>query len=191
MKTPLFPLQSVILPRGRVPLKLFEPRYLDMLTRCLKQDRGFVTLLLRSGSELRGDEDFYDIGTYVRVVDFAPLEGGLLGITVEGVAKAYVVRHWRAPDGLMLGDVEWLMDEPAVPMPEDGGELVEVLQALLQHPVVRDLGMSIDFEDSRDVGWRLTELLPIDRHDKQRLVELTDPLERLAQLETVLRELGD
>ena len=42
MNVPLFPLNSIILPGGRIPLQLFEPRYIDMLTRCLKEDRGFV-----------------------------------------------------------------------------------------------------------------------------------------------------
>ncbi|CAN0600625.1 unnamed protein product, partial [Ectocarpus sp. 12 AP-2014] len=41
MNVPLFPLNSIVLPRGRIPLQLFEPRYIDMLTRCLKEDRGF------------------------------------------------------------------------------------------------------------------------------------------------------
>ena len=78
---PLFPLNSVILPGGRIPMQLFEPRYLDMLTRCLKEDRGFVVVLLREGTEVSLRTDFYDIGTYVRIVDFQQLDNGLLGIT--------------------------------------------------------------------------------------------------------------
>lgn len=189
MKVPLFPLNSIILPKGRVPLQLFEPRYLDMLSGCLKEDRGFVVVLLRSEGNGREDEDFYDIGTYVRVIDFKPLENGMLGITVEGVAKAYVVKQWRADDGLHMGDVEWLMDEEACPMPGNEEELLSVLKALLQHPVVRDLDMEVNYGDSREVGWRLTELLPLDNEDKQRLAELTDPLERLDHLRGLIEEL--
>ncbi|MEC8897702.1 MAG: LON peptidase substrate-binding domain-containing protein, partial [Pseudomonadota bacterium] len=92
MNVPLFPLNSIILPGGRIPLQLFEPRYIDMLTRCLKEDRGFVVVLLREGAETEARASFYDMGTYVRIIDFQQLDNGLLGITVEGDCKVSVVR---------------------------------------------------------------------------------------------------
>ena len=73
MHVPLFPLNSIVLPRGRIPLQLFEPRYIDMLTRCLKEDRGFVVVLLRDGLETSSAAAFYDIGTYVRTVSYTHL----------------------------------------------------------------------------------------------------------------------
>ena len=111
MNVPLFPLNSIVLPRGRIPLQLFEPRYIDMLTRCLKEDRGFVVVLLQEGGEAGRTAAFYDIGTYVRIIDFQQLENGLLGITVEGESKVSVVRSWQQEDGLNVGDVECLIEE--------------------------------------------------------------------------------
>lgn len=189
MHVPLFPLNSIVLPRGRIPLQLFEPRYIDMLTRCLKEDRGFVVVLLRDGLETSSAAAFYDIGTYVRIIDFQQLDNGLLGITVEGVSKVTVVKCWKAPDGLNMGDVEVLLDEAELAIPESLSELPVVLRALLKHPVVNDLDMAVDFDDARDVGWRLTELLPIDKQEKQRLVELQDPMERLERLHALLEAL--
>jgi len=189
MNVPLFPLNSIVLPKGRIPLQLFEPRYIDMLTRCLKEDRGFVVVLLREGLETKKEAAFYDIGTYVRIIDFQQLENGLLGITVEGQGKVSVVRSWQAPDGLNLGDVECLMDEAECEVPERYTELPSVLRALFRHPVIRDLDMKVDYQDARDVGWRLTELLPLDKQEKQRLVELQDPLARLSRLQTLLEAL--
>lgn len=186
MRVPLFPLNSLILPRGRIPLQLFEPRYVDMLSRCLRHDRGFVVVLIRDGQEDSPTCEFYDIGTYVRVVDFKPLDNGMLGITVQGEAKVAVLECWRQDDGLNVGDVEWLMDEPAIPTPSFHDELVGVLRALLQHPAIRELELDIDFSDSREVGWRLTELLPLDKTDKQRLAEMVDPLERLESLHEII-----
>ena len=95
MKVPVFPLNSVVLPGGRIPLQLFEPRYIDMLTRCLKSDEGFVITLLRDGAEAGRVASFYETGTYVRIIDFQQLENGLLGITVEGEAKVSIARSWR------------------------------------------------------------------------------------------------
>ncbi len=191
MNVPLFPLNSIVLPRGRIPLQLFEPRYIDMLTRCLKEDRGFVVVLLRDGAEVGPTASFYDIGTYVRIIDFQQLENGLLGITVEGAAKVTVVRSWQQEDGLNVGDVEVLLDEADSEVPDRFNELPSVLRALFRHPVVRDLDMEVDYGDARHVGWRLTELLPLDKQEKQRLVELQDPLERLSRLQELLEALEE
>ncbi len=191
MNVPLFPLNSIVLPRGRIPLQLFEPRYIDMLTRCLKEDRGFVVVLLRDGAEVGPTASFYDIGTYVRIIDFQQLENGLLGITVEGAAKVTVVRSWQQEDGLNVGDVEVLLDEADSEVPDRFNELPSVLRALCRHPVVRDLDMEVDYGDARHVGWRLTELLPLDKQEKQRLVELQDPLERLSRLQELLEALEE
>lgn len=189
MNVPLFPLNSLVLPGGRIPLQLFEPRYIDMLTRCLKEDRGFVIVLLREGLETSTTVAFYDIGTYVRIIDFQQLDNGLLGITVEGEAKVAVSRCWQEDDGLNMGDVEYLLAECSATIPDEYAELPDVLRALCRHPVVNDLDMAVDFEDARDVGWRLTELLPIDTRDKQRLAELQDPVDRLRRLQELLDSL--
>lgn len=189
MNVPLFPLNSIVLPGGRIPLQLFEPRYIDMLSRCMREDRGFVVVLLRDGAETASEAAFYDVGTYVRIIDFQQLDNGLLGITVEGERKVSVVRSWQQDDGLNLGDVECLIAEAESPVPERYHELPSVLRALFRHPVVGDLGMEVDYEDARDVGWRLTELLPLDKQEKQRLAELQDPLERLDRLLELLEAL--
>jgi len=191
MNVPLFPLNSVVLPGGRIPLQLFEPRYLDMLTRCFKEDRGFVVVLLREGVETEKVAVFYDIGTYVRIIDFKQMDSGLLGITVEGQSKVSVVRSWQQDDGLNVGDVECLLAEDLRAVPGRYAELPSVLRALFRHPVIRDLGMEVDYDDARDVGWRLTELLPLDKQEKQRLMELQDPMERLDRLNNLLEALEE
>lgn len=183
---PLFPLSATVLPGGRIPLQLFEPRYLDMLAICMREQRGFVVLLLREGHEAGSHAVFYDIGTYVRIVDFQQLDNGLLGITAEGQWKVVVNRNWQAPDGLNLGDIERLPDEPEDALPASHSELAAVLRALLRHPAVNQLELTVDFSSAREVGWRLTELLPLDGQEKQRLLEYQDPLARLARLSSLL-----
>ncbi|MCH8499208.1 MAG: LON peptidase substrate-binding domain-containing protein [Marinobacter sp.] len=183
---PLFPLNSVVLPGGRIPLQLFEPRYLDMLSRCLKDNSGFVVVLLQSGQEAGTVATFYDVGTYVDIIDFQQLDNGLLGIVVEGRQKVLVHNTWKQPDGLNLGQVDDLPAEPERVLPGQFRELSGVLQALMKHPVVRDLGMRVNFEDASQVGWRLTELLPLEAVEKQRLVEMQDPEARLQQLQILL-----
>ncbi len=186
MKTPLFPLNSVLCPSGRIPLQIFEPRYLDMLTECMKADRGFVVVLIKEGEEVGGECDFYNIGTYVNLIDFQKLENGLLGITVEGKTKVLVTSYFKGLDGLYCGDIEHLMHEEYMVLPDECQELATLLEQLVRHPVVKALNMDIDYLDGRHVGWRLTELLPFDKKEKQFLLALTDPMERLKQIDILL-----
>lgn len=183
MKSPLFPLGSIVLPGGRIPLRLFERRYLDMLSHCMRQDEGFVIVLMRERQpDNRADVPFHEVGTLVKVVDFSPLPDGLLGITVAGECKVRILRHWQEADGLNWGDIETLPAEDTVATPAHYLELENVLRALVQHPAVQALEMTIDYQDARDLGWRLTELLPLEIEQKQRLVACDDPLQRLAQI---------
>jgi Lon protease-like protein len=102
-----------------------------------------------------------------------------------------VVRSWSEEDGLNVGDVECLLAEDGLKIPDRYAELPSVLRALFRHPVIQDLGMDVDYGDARHVGWRLTELLPLDKQEKQRLVELQDPLERLDRLNDLLEALEE
>jgi len=177
----------VLCPGGRIPLQIFEARYLDMLSECMKADRGFVVLLIKGGGEeVGGDCEFYRMGTYVNLIDFQKLESGLLGITVEGKTKVLVTNTSKGPGGLYCGDIEHLMNEEYIELPDEYLELATLLEQLTMHPVVKALNMDIDYLDGRHIGWRLTELLPFDKKEKQFLLELTDPLERLKQIDCLL-----
>lgn len=190
MIIPLFPLNSVILPGGRIPLQLFERRYIDMLTRCLKEERGFgIVLLEQAGQDANPKAPFHPFGCYVRIVDFTPLEHGLLGITVQGDTKVAVTRRWQESDGLHMAEVMQLPIEPELATPRVHEDLVSVLRALCQHPSVQELELEIDYQDARQVGWRLTELLPLDIDDRQALLEMDDPLERLQALEGLIESM--
>lgn len=186
MKTPLFPLNSVLCPSGRIPLQIFEPRYLDMLSECMKADRGFVVVLIKEGKEVGGECEFYRMGTYVNLIDFQKLESGLLGITVEAKSKVLVTEYSQGVDGLYCGDIEHQMQEEYIELPDEYLELATLLEQLERHPVVKALGMEIDYLDGRQIGWRLTELLPFEKKEKQFLLEFTDPLERLKQIDFLL-----
>lgn len=152
----------------------------------MKEGEGFVISLLRDGNEAGRLASFYETGTYVRIVDFKKLDNGLLGITVEGDAKVSINDFWQQDDGLNMGEIEFLPVEAPADIPMAFHELPSVLRALFRHPVIDELGMSVDYEDARDVGWRLTELLPLDKEDKQQLLEMQDPLARLGRLQDLL-----
>jgi Lon protease-like protein len=111
MKIPLFPLGTVLFPGGPLPLRIFEQRYLDMISSCLKNDSRFGVLLIRTGKET-GDATTHSVGTLARIVDWYQGSDGLLGITAIGEERFRLLQSERQENGLHLGDVKRLEAEP-------------------------------------------------------------------------------
>ena len=181
----LFPLNTVLFPGGPLPLRIFEPRYVDMVRRCLREQRGFGVVLIRSGNEV-GPAEFESVGTLARIVDFNALADGLLGIVNVGERRFRVISRRRQDDGLNLGDVSWLEPEPAMQLPPEYRGLPAIVQALLGER--GDLYAHIERrpEEASWVGYRLAELLPLSQPSRQFCLELQDPLERLRLLSALI-----
>ncbi len=178
MQVPLFPLNTVLFPGGPLPLRIFEPRYLGLVSQCLKGDKPFGVLLIRDGGET-GPATTHNVGTLARIIDWYQGSDGLLGITAIGEKRFRLIASVRQDDGLNIGDVEILENEPATPLPEEYHEMAAILAGVLD-----DLGRlyeSLDrhFDDASWVTSRFVEILPIDLEEKQRCLEQSDPVERL------------
>lgn len=191
---PLFPLGTVLFPGGRLPLQIFEPRYLDLVRHCMKTDSGFGVVLIRDGRETRRPSDtappaLFEVGTYARIVDFNQLANGRLGITCQGDGKFRVHRVWETPDHLAMAAVEFLPEEASAPVAEEFEGLVKTLRMLLKHPLIEQLGIEADFGDARTVGWRLAELLPLEAETKQGLLQMQLPRERLLEVNRLVGKL--
>ena len=81
---PLFPLHTVLFPGGLLPLRIFESRYLDMISDCLRNDRGFGVCLISAGREVGDGAECFDVGTLARIQDWDSTPDGLLGIIARG-----------------------------------------------------------------------------------------------------------
>ena len=193
---PLFPLPMVLFPGGKLPLQIFEPRYLDMVKNCMREEIGFGVILIEEGQQVlkNAEQQLPSIahcGTYCSIVDFDQQRNGLLQITVEGQTKFAVRDQYENPDRLMLAQVEFLPEEEDIPVPDNKQHLVNLLETLTQHKSVQQLGLSINFETARDVGGRLAELLPCPIDFKQRMLEMKNPVIRLSELERQLLRMQD
>lgn len=188
---PLFPLGTVLFPDGLLPLQIFETRYLDMVRGCMRDGAPFGVVHIQEGRESRRaatDEAprIASVGTLARIIDFTQLENGLLGITARGERRFRVRDSREQDDRLLLGSLQ-LLDEPdALPVPDEYATLIEILQQLVEHPAVNRLGISVDWDDARSVAGRLADLLPVSSQLKQGLLEVDDPLVRLAELERIV-----
>jgi Lon protease-like protein len=194
LELPLFPLHPVLFPGGRLPLQIFEPRYLDMVARCMRDGQAFGVVLIRRGSDARITPDatqpeIFDVGTEAQIVDFNQLSSGRLGIVVRGGRKFRVRAVREQTDHLLIGQVDILPDEPAVQIGSEYKELVDILRELIRHPLIQKLGLEIAFDDARSVGYRLAELLPIEPEIKQSLLKLQWPRERLQELSRLVDKL--
>ena len=184
----LFPLHTVLFPGGPLPLRIFETRYTDMVRRCTRTQEPFGVVLIQEGDEAGVVATTATVGCTARIVDFHTLHDGLLGISCVGERKFRVLRVWRADDGLNMGEVAWLPVEPELPVPADCERLASTLRRALEELAEHYENVARKFDDAAWIGSRVAELLPIELADKQALLELDDPLERLRSLLTVVKE---
>lgn len=184
---PLFPLSSVLFPGAPLQLRLFEARYLDMLRECGRSGRGFGVCLILSGREAGTPALPAAVGTLAGISDFYTLPDGLLGITALGGQRFRVLRSHVRDNGLVRADVECWPAEPRLPLPPEFGLLSTILERLAaqMRPDWRDAEQAL-YDDASWVGFRLAELLPLHADESQRLLEMTDPLARLAALRDLL-----
>lgn len=187
IEMPLFPLASVLFPGGRLHLRIFEPRYVDLVRECTRYGTSFGVCLILQGLEAGSPAIPAAIGTMARIHDFHTDESGLLGIMATGGQRFQVARSRARSDGLLRGEVEVWQDEPVLPVPVEFALLQSILERLIETmaPHWRDAPRSA-YDDASWLGLRLAELLPLDVTEQQCMLELTDPLQRLAELRDIL-----
>jgi uncharacterized protein len=179
---PLFPLNTVLFPGGPLSLRIFEPRYLDMVRRCLKEHSGFGVVLILEGVEAGAAVSVATVGTSARLVDFDTLPDGLLGLQCVGERRFRLSRRWQQSDGLNLGEVEYLPDDARCAVPAEYAHLSELLREVLPQLGGGYTHVEAHYEHAGWVSNRWAEILPLAPGEKLELLELTDPLARLAQV---------
>jgi len=183
MKHALFPLHTVLFPGSILPLQIFEQRYLSLIKDCMKQQVGFVSVLISEGKEVGGTPQIYSTGCYVEIIDWESLDNGLLGISIQGKQRVKLDAISVRDDGLLFAQatpIESTLDSnPA--LPETLKLLPETLKQLLKHPFAQHYSDQIDFNNTADICYRLSELLPISNKQKQLLLE-TETTEQMLDL---------
>lgn len=171
---PLFPLGALLFPHARISLQIFEPRYMDMVRRCLREDIGFGVVGISSGSEVAStgiaQPKIYNTGVLAHIVDWNGLEHGRIGIVAEGRERFRVTDTSSQSDYLMLGQVEIFDEDQDTPLPTEYAELAGLLKQLARHPSVVQTGASFDYTSSASVAYSLAQLLPIPIDEKYELL---------------------
>lgn len=192
---PLFPLNVVVCPGGLLPLRIFEARYLDMVSNCLRNQSSFavVTVLPEGDTDPEGNFPFANIGTSVEISDADVTTIGLMMIRCVGYHRVKVNSFKQQSDGLVVGEVTDIANDVEMPIPEDLKIASNSLQRLLESLPSQGI-LSTDlpviepykFNDASWVANRWVELLDIPLLQKQHLMQLDSPILRLEMIHDIL-----
>jgi len=191
---PLFPLKAVLFPGGRLPLKIFEQRYIAMAKACLRDERPFGVCLITRGEEVARDPaeppDVSTVGTEASIESWDMPELGILHVTAVG-GERFLVRSRRVErDGLVVATVARIPAEPAVALAPRFEPLVKLLELVAARVGPHQFPATRAFDDASWVGYRLAEVLPLPLSIKQGMLEINDSDVRLALLQKFLQEHG-
>jgi len=175
-----------VFPDGVMPLRIFEPRYSNLVALCMKGPMGFGICAARA-ADGGGFSRPHNVGTLVEIIDFDRLDDGYLGITVEGRRRFHVLSTRQADNGLWWGTVEFMHEDQDCDCPAEFDMLKEVAAALLEQAGSPWSERSVDYDSARWLSARLTEWLPFDAATKHTLLATDDPLERLRQIQPLVR----
>jgi Lon protease-like protein len=180
---PLFPLKTVLLPGAALGLRVFEPRYLDMVRECGRDGSGFGICLIMDGEEVGAAVTSAAFGTEARIEDFGAGADVLLTLQVRGVRRFHVRRTRVRDNGLVIAQVEWCDPDPDDELRPEHAVLGTLLQGILEQVGGEHAAAPrARFDDAAWVGWRLSELLPLADDQRQILLQEDDPHARLDRL---------
>jgi len=189
MKIPLFPLNVVLFPEGELKLRIFEPRYIDMVSICLRNDTGFGICLIQEDKGADKFADFFSLGTYAKIIDWDQMEDGLLGIVVKGEKRFRVLSRKISKSNLCFGDVDWLNDDENT-MPESYQNFSDLLREIVIRYKLPIENMRDRFDEANWVSERLAELLPFDLPIKQEILEMNSASNRFEYMENLLKKIN-
>ena len=187
MSYPLFPLNTVLFPGCILDLQIFEARYLDMVSACMRRGEGFGVVALLEGREVgEAARRFSTLGCEALIRDFQQRPNGLLGIRVEGGRRLRVGEVSVQADQLTLAEVSWLDEAEDAPLLAERADLAALLSALAEHPLVAGLSMGGVVAGQQALANQLAYLLPFAIEQKLQLLQLDAPLQRLELIQHLL-----
>jgi len=182
----LFPLNSVLFPGGRLPLRIFEQRYMDMAKACLRDGARFGVCLIREGREVGAPALPAEVGTLARIGAWDMPQLGLLHVTALGEQRFRILERRVQRDGLALASIELLSLDEDSAIPQSCAGCVK----LLERVIAQQAGLLEPPHRLDSASWvssRLAELLPLPLPAKQELLELGDARARIERLNALLR----
>lgn len=190
-RLPLFPLNVVLFPGGLLPLRIFEPRYVRMVSECLREQIPFTVAAIVDGPEVGGVASTARQGTLARIIDFEQGDDGLLELVCEGGERVEIDSVAAESDQLLRADVRLISSAPAQALPDDLAWMAVLLDELLVkigHPYDR---LRKNEPSADHVAARLIELLPLPLPEKRALFDEPGAIERARRLAGLINPDGE
>lgn len=190
----MFPLGSPLIPFSMVSLRIFEPRYLQMIDECVQQAAPFGVVLIERGFEVGGGDQRSSIGTVAQLVDVSDLPDGELSVVAVGVERIRIV-EWLPDDPYPIARVERLSEVALPPAAARIDQIDRQLRRVLA--LVSEAGIDVgplEYELSNQpevAAHQLCALAPVGPFDAQRLLAAPSVDERLQLLSAILDEETD
>jgi len=187
---PLFPLHAVLLPYQTLPIQAFEAHHQSMIAECIEMDRSFGVVLIREGDEGDDDVEPYLVGTSARIVSHVSRPDGTLDLVVLGERRFRIRRLDRSKEYLSG------FAEPIVEMEWNGNSQNRALLARAQEAFEthlrnmfgrQDVNITVQFpDDPVALSFAMAGFVNLELREKQRLLEITDTVERFSELIPIL-----
>lgn len=179
----IVPLHTVLVPGALIDLRVFEPRYFDLVRECGRGGVGFGVCLILDGAEVGAPATAAAFGTEALIEDFGSDVTGVLTLQVRGARRFRSQRVRVRDNGRQVADVSWCDADSAQQLRPEHGLLALLLQSLLDRfGGEHAMAPSALLDDANWVSWRLTELLPLNNPQRLQVLQIDDPHQRLERL---------
>lgn len=189
-RLPLFPLPGVLLlPGGLLPLNVFEPRYLNMVTDALKRGRMLAMVQPRTNDDVE-NPPLYPVACAGRIVQFEETEDGRFLINLKGVCRLRIATEMATDCGYRMAEADWSEFRDDL-IPAEDGRIDR--QAVFHNlgPFLKHYGMRVEWDalkeadDAALVTW-LSMVCPFPVAEKQALLEAPGLAERARVLTALI-----
>jgi len=179
---PIFPLNTVLYPGGKLALKIFEQRYLEMTRDCLRDMKPFGVCRIREGVEVGNPAVPEAVGCTAVIEEWDMPHLGVFHLKVRGRQPFRIRSQTAGPRGLIRAEID-LLEEVAGHTNDASLVLCRrVLEQIISRLGTDPFFQPLAFDDPRWVSYRLAEVLPLAFEEKQALLETRDDRERLTRL---------
>ncbi len=186
---PIFPLNTVLYPEGILPLRIFEPRYVDMVSECLKEQKDFGVCLILNGNETGKAATVHKIGTTAHIIDWDRHDDGTLLLTTKGQQRFRILEERVRNNQLREADIQLIDTEEDNYIPPEYQLFADLLRQVVEKFKLSYAHEHEKFQDPYWVGCRLAEILPVELNDKQTILEIDDPINRLQKLQGAIEKI--
>jgi Lon protease-like protein len=198
---PLFPLKTVLFPRGVLPLRVFEARYIDMVRECMKNELPFGVVLIKSGQEVGEAAEPESVGTVAHIVEWDMQNLGVIMLRIEGDERFRIHDTRILPDQRLEAQVDMIAPDPITVPNIAHVTCATALKTAIENieqqgrngqgnGFISPFSQPLQLDSAGWVANRWCELLPIPLQARQKLLELEDPQARLALVHQFLQQHG-